>query len=364
MITKQRLGIDALLFATMLVCLAPAYAAPAAIPKADKPLTVYILAGQSNMQGKSQVSTIPRMALSPETKSLHDAMLDEKGEPKDIGNVSIVYFTGGRNVPDSMRYGTLKAGRFKSIGPEMGFGITMGKQLGEPILIIKVAWGGKSLKKNYRPPSAERLPIKMPKKSKSWSKDELETYKSEQLAKQGEYYRRMMKHIKTVLSDPGKFCPAYNPEQGYRVAGFSWFQGFNDIGGEAYYGGLLGTFIRDVRKDLNSPTLPFSIGVIGIGGEKNLKLAEFRKAMASTAEIPEFKGNVVAVETLGFWDNEMVEAIQKIKLGDATVTPRDHELSKGKSDQGYHYLGSAYTYSLIGEALAKAIIGLNQTEKN
>ena len=31
-------------------------------------------------------------------------------------------------------------------------------------------------------------------------------------------------------------------------------------------------------------------------------------------------------------------------------------IAKGRSNQGYHYLGSAKIYSRIGEALAKAII--------
>ena len=298
------------------------YAEPTQPSNTDKPidkaqgspLKVYILAGQSNMQGKSQVSTIPRMALSPETKQLHDAMMDENGEPKDVPGVSIVYFTGGRGVPDSMRHGLLKAGRFKSIGPEMGFGVTMDKQSADPILIIKVAWGGKSLRGDFRPPSAERLPIKLPRKAKSWSKDEVEAFTTKAQAKQGEYYRRMMKHIKGVLSDPAKFCPSYNPKRGYKICGFAWFQGFNDIGGgQGYYGGLLATFIRDVRKDLKTPKMPFAIGVIGLGGPNNEKLAAFQKAMAAPATMPEFKGNVVAVQTSGFWDVEMLEAIEKAK---------------------------------------------------
>ena len=40
--------------------------------------------------------------------------------------------------------------------------------------------------------------------------------------------------------------------------------------------------------------------------------------------------------------------------------PRIRALAKGKSNQAYHYLGSAYTYSLIGEAMAKALISLNK----
>ena len=67
---------------------------------AEGPLKVYILAGQSNMQGMAQLSTVPRMALSPKTKALHDKVLDKEGNPQEHKNVSIVFFTGGSaNVP-------------------------------------------------------------------------------------------------------------------------------------------------------------------------------------------------------------------------------------------------------------------------
>ncbi len=40
------------------------------------------------------------------------------------------------------------------IGPEFTFGLTMEKLLNEPVLIIKTAWGGRSLHTDFRPPSA------------------------------------------------------------------------------------------------------------------------------------------------------------------------------------------------------------------
>ena len=40
------------------------------------------------------------------------------------------------------------------IGPELGFGLVMGDCLDNQVLLIKVAWGGKSLAKDFRPPSS------------------------------------------------------------------------------------------------------------------------------------------------------------------------------------------------------------------
>src|SRR6185295_12828036 len=39
-------------------------------------------------------------------------------------------------------------------GVELEFGTAMGSHFEEPVLLIKAAWGGHSLYKNFRPPSA------------------------------------------------------------------------------------------------------------------------------------------------------------------------------------------------------------------
>jgi hypothetical protein len=65
-------------------------------------------------------------------------------------------------------------------------------------------------------------------------------------------------------------------------------------------------FIRDVRKDLDAPKMPFIIGVLGVDGlNANDGVIDFRKAMAALAQLPEFKGNVMAVETAPFWPDEL-----------------------------------------------------------
>jgi hypothetical protein len=55
--------------------------------------------------------------------------------------------------------------------------------------------------------------------------------------------------------------------------------------------------------------MPFVIGVLGVGGESENEV--FRKAMAAPADMPEFKGNVVAVETAPFWDHAIAAAEPK-----------------------------------------------------
>ncbi|MHC4734313.1 MAG: hypothetical protein ACYTDW_07605 [Planctomycetota bacterium] len=69
----------------------------------------------------------------------------ESGDPSGEGFGQLTAGYGGRKNPT-------KPG--DNIGPEFTFGIYMQKALKEPILIIKTAWGGKSLYMDFRPPSA------------------------------------------------------------------------------------------------------------------------------------------------------------------------------------------------------------------
>ena len=123
---------------------------------AKKPLKVYILAGQSNMQGRCEFRTAAYMKKDPQTVPILDKMVNKDGTPRVIENVWIS--TVG--CDKEKKSGTLTAGygygygRTDQIGPELTFGIYMQEFVGERILIIKTAWGGKSLCVNFRPPSA------------------------------------------------------------------------------------------------------------------------------------------------------------------------------------------------------------------
>jgi hypothetical protein len=214
-----------------------------------------------------------------------------------------------------------------------------------------------------------------------------------------------MEHVKKVLSDPKQVYPDYDPAQGYELAGFSWLQGFNDmVDGHVYpkhnqpdrfdlYSELLVHFIRDVRKDLSAPKLPFVIGVMGVGGlkDQSAEMLAFRRAMAAPADLPEFKGNVAAVQTAPFWSEELGAIDEKrgkvsqmrwfldskhkdhpnadghmtdeqkneyLKKFEADrISPAEVALWKrGASNAGYHYLGCAKTFALMGKAFAEATL--------
>jgi hypothetical protein len=302
---------------------------------AKAPLKVFILAGQSNMEGHAEIRTFDYIGKDPATAPLLQEMRKPDGTPRVCDKVWMSYLTGPYDgSANGEGVGKLTAGFGArgdqptkdggKIGPEFTFGIYMEKELKEPILIIKTAWGGRSLNTEFRPPSAG--PYKLPKQIQDeWDKhpqgahgipklEDRKKWQEDKDAASGVFYRMMVEHVKDVLADPARVCPAYDPQEGYELAGFVWLQGFNDlVDGQTYpngdydeYSRLLAHFIRDVRKDLAAPKMPFVIGVLGVDGEKNVN---FRKAMAAPAAMPEFTGNVVAVDTAPFWDR-VIEAAE------------------------------------------------------
>lgn len=300
-----------------------------------KPLKVFILAGQSNMEGHAAISTFDSIGKDPLTAPILMEMRNPDGTPRVCDNVWMSYLTGPYDgSANGEGLGKLTAGfgargdrpteMCGKIGPEFTFGIYMEKALKEPILIIKTAWGGRSLNTEFRPPSAG--PYKLPKEVQEvWDKhpqgahgvpklEDRKKWQEDKDAASGVFYRMMVEHVKKVLADPKRVCPEYDEKAGYELAGFVWLQGFNDlVDGQTYpnrnygeYSRLLSHFIRDIRKDLSAPKMPFVIGVLGVGGESENEA--FRKAMAAPAGMPEFQGNVVAVETAPFWDQDIAAA--------------------------------------------------------
>ncbi|QDV66843.1 hypothetical protein Poly24_05310 [Rosistilla carotiformis] len=411
MITKcKRIRQPALLLALATIWLnQSAQSAPAAEP-AGKPLKVFILAGQSNMQGHAKVSTFDAMRLNPATAPLLKQMRNPDGSPRVCEKVWITSI-GSADAEQTGRltvgYGA--AARGPKIGPEFTFGITMESLIDQPILIIKTAWGGKSLHTDFRPPNAGPYEFNETqlKQFQRQGKDIVQI-KADKTKATGHYYRLMIDHVEKVLADIGRVYPDYDAKQGFELAGFVWFQGWNDMvdggvypsrdqpGGYDQYSKLLTQFIHDVRNDLASPKLPFVIGVMGVGGPTDHYGPEqqrytavhqnFRDAMAAPAGLLEFKGNVSAVLTEDYWDREVVrlqerEKIIKPRLDEiaksikAGTTQRDEGqvainnlyaanfdereleiLQQSTSNAAYHYLGSAGIMAQIGKGFAEATV--------
>ena len=266
------------------------------LPAQAAPVKIFILADQSNMEGKAKITLLDHQHSDPEIQKLLPG-LSRKGDSwSKRDDVFIDYLD--RHGPLTTGYGSPER-----IGPELAFGLAMGEHYHEPVLIIKTAWGGKSLYRDFRPLSSglpdeaalQTLLEEARKKKPETTFDEIES-------SFGHYYRLMLEQIYDTLGNFDKQLPAlkgYTPE----LSGFFWFQGFNDMINQTAvdeYSGHMANFIRDVRKDLNSPQLPFVIGVLGVGGpddKDNERKNQFKKNQAAPASLSEFKGNVIVFPT-------------------------------------------------------------------
>ena len=314
-------------------------------------LKIFILAGQSNMEGKAKLSLLEYQATAPETKDAfaHFRRGNEWVEREDVrikfldrhGKLTVGY--GSRNC----------------IGPELQFGWTMGDHFDEPVLLIKTAWGGKSLNRDFRPPSSgipedEVLALLLERKKKRRPEMTLEDVRKSF----GHYYREMLKEVRTTIDGLDELFPDLEHD-GHELAGFVWFQGWNDMVNTDYsaeYGQHMANFIRDVRKDLDAPELPFVIGQLGVGGvpkeKRDERKEKFKAAQAAPAELPEFRDNVRVVKTDQYWD-WVADAVFRKGWKENL-----EEWNTVGSDRPYHYLGSAKCYSSMGGAFANAFIEL------
>ena len=284
----------------------------------EKQVAVFLLIGQSNMEGHGRVSI---EAQRNEGRGSLQWLAEQR---PDSPYARLRNADGGWRERDDVwvhyleRHGRLKAGfgvQPDRMGPELGFGVVAGDHFSQPVLLVKLAWGGKSLAHDFRPPSAGG-------------------------SAPGAYYTEVLQLAKRVLADPGAEIAEL---RGYRaqLRGIGWHQGWNDRVNQAFndeYESNLAHFIRDIRRDLQAPGLPFVIAETGMSGEqeRHPRALSLMKAQAAVAEYPEFRGNVAFVGTRKFYRS-----------------PEDSPLR-----QEYHWNGNAETYYLIGEGMGQAMLGL------
>lgn len=289
----------------------------APLPKAP-PVKAFVLAGQSNMVGHGFVMADPKrnggkgsleqVVRDPATGKKFKHLLNKDGSWRVRDDVYIHYL--GRKGKLTVGFG---AGE-DCIGPELGFGSVVGDSIREPVVLIKLAWGGKSLAVDFRPPSSGGTV--------------------------GPYYTEVVRQTQEAMANLGTHFPELKGRP-VQLVGLGWHQGWNDRINPAFvkeYEQNMANFIRDIRKDLGVPNLPFVIAETGMGGleEQNKQALALMDAQAAVAQHKEFKSNVAFVGTRAFW--------------------RPMEISP--SAQGYHWNSSGETYYLIGDAMGGAMIDL------
>ncbi|MBS0201565.1 MAG: hypothetical protein JSS49_01610 [Planctomycetes bacterium] len=299
----------------------------AAAAETLKPVKVFILAGQSNMEGQAVVDlegkdynngkgTLKFLLNDPKTSSVVKHLAKPDGTWVVRDDVWCRYQReNAKLLAGTLGIGYSVYGDPHHFGPELQFGHVIGDLLDNPVLLIKTAWGGKSLSKDFRPPSSG--------------------------GEVGPYYTRMIADVREALANLKQDFPVFEGRVA-ELAGFVWYHGWNDgvdpRNAVPEYEQNLVNLIQDVRKEFQSPRLPVVIGEItGPWVEAPGEWKTLRQAQRQAAERPEFKGTVLFVETHEF-----------VRKPEDSPNPT----------HGHHEFGNAETYFLVGDALGKGMKAL------
>ena len=296
---------------------------PTPRPTGKNPLKVFILAGQSNMEGQAVVDlegkdynqgrgTLATLMRDPAKSAMFKHLTNAQGQWTVREDVWVRYQRErGPLLAGPLGLGFSVYGDAHHFGPELQFGHVLGDHFENQVLLIKTAWGGKSLFKDFRPPSSG--------------------------GEVGPYYTKMIAEIRAALNNLPKNFPKH--DGGYELAGFVWYHGWNDgvnpKTAVPEYETNLVNLIRDVRRELDAPQLPVVIGELtGPWVVAPPEWTKLREAQAAAAARPEFAGNVVFVPTHDF-----------VRKPEDSPNP----------GHGHHEFGNAETYFLVGDALGRAL---------
>ncbi len=290
---------------------------------------VFIMAGQSNMQGQGDVEPVNTagtlthfMANDP---AANEFSYVQDGDGDWIVREDVWYRhkqEDGTVITENLTVG--QGASFNQIGPELAFGHLIAEDEESRILIIKTAWGGKSLAEDFRSPSAGGTA--------------------------GTYYTQMISDINEAIQNIEEDFPSFIGGT-VEISGFCWFQGWNDGDELAFaqaYEQNLNNLITDIRTDLQSPDLPFVVALTGNGAYDlepegtwlgNLQ----RHVLPAQINAIENGGHdhIAYVDTRDFW-----------RLGPVSPEP----------DFGFHWHNNAESFLRIGAGLATEMLKLTGGE--
>jgi alpha-galactosidase len=312
-------------------------------PYLRHPIRVFLMVGQSNMVGHGAIDETDRESGEQKNATLTwlvDNAPDQYGKLKSgtdrhwTSRDDIMIACNHQGLydltPEMRTYGNLSAGlcggdagQFQ-IGPELGFGWAVGDALnhardgGDIAVLLKVAWGGRSLAVDFRPPSSHGFT--------------------------GLYYTSVINHVKAALANLTAYFPSTSGRP-IKLSGMAWHQGWNDgcddrMTDEYEYN--LVNLIRDIRGDdgLSVPNMPFVVGISGMSGYeagRRAGIVEAQMAVSNFTKYPEFEGDVASVDTRPFLRE-----------------PAPHS----PSNLGYHWNNNGESYWLLGQGMGAAMVEL------
>ncbi|MEM8585059.1 MAG: sialate O-acetylesterase [Bacteroidota bacterium] len=289
--------------------------------KSSRKVRVFVLAGQSNMQGYGKIDD-PQNNVGTLVDVVQN---DESGRWSTIGEVdnwtvldgaSLYFAKEDEIIRDKV---TVGQGAFSDlIGPELMFAHQLDSYYDDPVLIIKTAWGGKNLAVDFRPPSAG--------------------------GETGAFYNEMIQTVQEVTQDLSSEFPDLGVSD-FEISGFAWFQGWNDGAEDSFleeYESNLNHLVNDVRSDLGVPDLPVIIASSGHGGY-TLSSDLWVQSMQTIVS--------VAQENVGCDDDTYGG-----RVGFADTKLFFIDQSESPDDAIHHFNNNALTFLNIGKALGDEMI--------
>ena len=288
-------------------------------PQDSGVIKVFLLAGQSNMEGQAVVD-LDHPEHYNAGRGILVTILGNPGIAEDFGHWRNPDGTWRERDDVFVSYqperGPAKVGALSigyagypgrhHFGPELQLGWELGEHFSEPVLLIKTCWGGKSLMNDFRPPSSGGVV--------------------------GPCYGRMIDEYRSALAELEDHFPALSDRQP-ELMGLFWFQGWNDMfteGAIDAYAVNLSNLVKDLRRELGSPELPFVVGQTGNTNRPDLWVAQ-----EAATRFPDFSGRAAYVPTRDF-------------LRKPTESPNP--------GHGHHWYGNAESYLRIGQAMGRAMI--------
>ena len=249
-----------------------------------------------------------------------------------------VYYRGVVTATGS-RWMGVQGGR---IGPELGFGHSVGEAIDEPVLVLKTSQGNRSLGWDFLPPGSKQYEFEgkiyagYKESPLSWNKGAepkpIDWYP-------GKQYDDCFSAAHEVLDNFDTQFPHWKG-RGYEIAGFAWWQGDKDRYNLAHakkYEENLVHLITTLRSEFKAPNAKFVVATLGQTAKDSDNVNErlildAQLAVDGTAKkYPGFKGNVGTVYT--------------------------HPLSQGGASNS-HYNGNSQTYMDVGLAMGEAMMKL------
>ena len=389
-----------------------------AASKSTAKVKVFILAGQSNMEGRGFPEPLTWQVSQEKYRERYTHFIkdgdyarfvktvEDTRDPDDRRKTPTYLWSERKDVWINYlgKHGNLKVGYGapnEGFGPEFNFGHVLGNHYDEQVLIIKTSWGGRALAQGFLPPSSmptdaefevltqaennkniewnmqqkirvEKNNLKIAEENKTAEKKKaLQKYKPRPVVSVTEYkqrygidYRNMVHEVHDCLANLKERFPGYQG-QGYEIEGFVWFQGWNDQYNDRWlsYEKNLGNLIRDLRKEFDVPGMKIVIGEMGHDGPDEPKPDAPRtlimSAQQAVAKSAEFKKTSTCVNTRQYWDMEA----HNIYHGPGGWSKDVDKWRQFGNDRPYHYLGSPWFFAQAGTGFGEAMVKLLGKDK-